>query len=280
MKEIPRNKPIATVIRNYMDKKSGKVSESREEIQRRFPGLDWKDQKKILNAFLDAGKSDRHWAYSRLLDLWDASFEPKLNGLWEEYREERCAWVIIRHFSLKYIREHMEEMDYGRNYYFICRRMAADSNFVIERNRLDDLDYLITLYHASRTIEETEAKDILYGIIHDISVHFWPSFELSRNYRPDRTGMMSTADFDKVSTALYYLERMGCEEVIKAFREWDATVQESVGKSKEYARLNEQPLSDHDYADLLADIFQKQLFLSLPEKYRNLPVKDMNLRFR
>lgn len=62
----PRNNPIATVIKNYLDKKSGKVTESRKEIQRRFFGLDWKDQKKIMSAFLDAGKSDRDWAYSRL----------------------------------------------------------------------------------------------------------------------------------------------------------------------------------------------------------------------
>lgn len=76
----PRNNPIATVIKNYLDKKSGKVTESREEIQRRFFGLDWKDQKKIMSAFLDAGKSDRNWAYSRLLDLWDSSFEEQVKG--------------------------------------------------------------------------------------------------------------------------------------------------------------------------------------------------------
>ena len=276
---IPRNKPIATVIRNYMDKKSGKVSESRDEIRRRFYGLDWKDQKKIMNAFLDAGKSDRHLAYSMLLDVWDASFEQKIKDLWEEYQEERCAWVIIRHFPLKYIREHMDELGDKRNYYFICRRMATDKDFLIDRNKLDDLDYLMTLYHANRTIEDAEAKDILFGIVHDISVHWWPSLELSRNYMPDRTEMMSASDFDKVSMALYYLEKMGCEKVIIAFREWDATVQASASKSKEYAKLNKKPLSDYDYAYQLANIFQKQLSISLPEKYKNMPVKDQDQRF-
>ena len=72
-----RNAPIATLIRNYVNKKSGKVSASRDEIKRRFDHLDWKDQKRILNAFLDACTSDREWAFTKLLDYWDESFEPK-----------------------------------------------------------------------------------------------------------------------------------------------------------------------------------------------------------
>ena len=50
-KERKRNTPIATLIKNYINKKSGKVPESRKEIQRRFDYLDWKDQKKIMQAF-------------------------------------------------------------------------------------------------------------------------------------------------------------------------------------------------------------------------------------
>ncbi len=38
-----RNRPIASVIRDYINKKSGKVTASRTEIKRRFFGLDWKD---------------------------------------------------------------------------------------------------------------------------------------------------------------------------------------------------------------------------------------------
>ena len=72
-----RNTPIVTLIKNYCDKKSGKVAESRKEIQWRFKALDWKYQKKILSAFLDAGKLDRNWAYSELLDLWDCFLKLK-----------------------------------------------------------------------------------------------------------------------------------------------------------------------------------------------------------
>ena len=74
-----RNTPIATLIKNYINKNSGKVS---DEIQRRFDYLDWKDQKKIVLAFLESGKTDRQWAYSKALDYWDKSFAPKIKELW------------------------------------------------------------------------------------------------------------------------------------------------------------------------------------------------------
>ena len=48
-----RNTPVVTLIKNYINKKSGKVAESREEIQRRFDYLDRKEQKRIIRAFLE-----------------------------------------------------------------------------------------------------------------------------------------------------------------------------------------------------------------------------------
>ena len=69
-----KNEPIATQIKNFQNKRSGKVTEARKDILHRFACLDWKDQKRILDLFLDSGKSDREWAYTKLLRIWDASF--------------------------------------------------------------------------------------------------------------------------------------------------------------------------------------------------------------
>ncbi len=81
LQQRKRNAPIAQLIKDFANKKSGKVTESRVEIKRRFEFLDWKVQKKILTVFLNSGKSDRQWAYSRALDNWDKSFEPKIKEL-------------------------------------------------------------------------------------------------------------------------------------------------------------------------------------------------------
>lgn len=54
-----RNTPVNTLLKRYLDKKSGKVSEARREIKYRFDYLDWSVQKRILTAFLASGKTDR-----------------------------------------------------------------------------------------------------------------------------------------------------------------------------------------------------------------------------
>ena len=141
-----RNTPIVTLIMNYVNKKSGKVSVSREEIKWRFDHLDWKDQKKILIAFLDSGISDREWAYSKMLDNWDESFLPKIKELWETYHEYKCSWSVIRYFPLEYIKEHIEEFTDERDYFFICLRLAKDKDYTIDLSKLSKRDYLAVLW--------------------------------------------------------------------------------------------------------------------------------------
>ena len=203
MKTVPRNNPIATVIKHYIDKKSGNVTSARLEIKRRFFGLDWKDQKKILTAFLESGQTDRAWAYSRLLDMWDESFAPKIQALWEEHHESKCAWIIIRYFPTEYIKAHINALDEDRNYYFICRRLAEDESFVIDKDRLSKLDYLMALSHSNRKITDDEATDILFSIVCDICSERYASMELSGRYHPSRTEMMVASDFANVRMALY-----------------------------------------------------------------------------
>ena len=153
-KEKKRNTPIATLIKNYVNKKSGKVADSRDEIQIRFDYLDWKDQKKILSAFLESGKTDRQWAYSKVLDNWDKSFEPKVKELWEQLHEDKCSWVVIRHFPLKYLSQNIDKFTEDRDYYFICLRLAEDKNFVIDKDKLSLTDYLAVLHHPARSITD------------------------------------------------------------------------------------------------------------------------------
>jgi len=166
-KRQKRNAPIATLIKNYTNKKSGKVSESREEIKWRFNWLDWKDQKKILAAFLDSVRSDREWAYGKVLDFWDDSFLPKVKELWETYHEYKCSWPVIRYFPLEYISEHIDDFTDERDYFFICLRLAKDKNFIIDRAKLSNTDYLAVLYHTDRYISAEDARDTLFATVHD-----------------------------------------------------------------------------------------------------------------
>lgn len=49
MKDVP-NRPIRTVLKEYCEREKGKVVKARDEMHRRFDGLDWSVQKKILMA--------------------------------------------------------------------------------------------------------------------------------------------------------------------------------------------------------------------------------------
>lgn len=275
---ITRNNPIATVIKSYVNKKSGKVSVSRDEIKRRFFGLDWKDQKKIMAAFLEAGQADRLWAYSRLLDLWDDSFEQKVQKLWDTYHEEKCGWVIIRHFPMSYLKEHIDQFNEGRDYYFICRRLAQDSDFVIDKEKLSDTDYLMALSHADRHIDDEEAKDILYSIVKDICLHWCAYMELARDYYPSRREVMVASDFANVSIALYYLEKMGNEETVSDFHKWENSVRNSVCQSDDYKAMENEVLSDYDYKNQMADIVQKYMYRALPENYKPMTDEEYDKR--
>lgn len=60
--KVPKhNTPAATLIRNYQNRKSGKVTVSRREILQRFNGMEWRHEKKILLAFINTSASDREW---------------------------------------------------------------------------------------------------------------------------------------------------------------------------------------------------------------------------
>ena len=87
MKNITKhNRPINTVLKEYVERHKGKIVEARKELQRRFNGLDWNIQKKILVAHLKSSKSDREWAYTLLLNFWDKSFLPYVQEIWETLR--------------------------------------------------------------------------------------------------------------------------------------------------------------------------------------------------
>lgn len=163
-----RNKPIASLLKWYMDKKSRKVSESRKEIQKRFDYLDWKDQKRILFAFLEAGKSDRQWACSKIYRQWDNCFLEPIKALWEQYHENVCAWSVIEHFPIEYVKENITGLEEVNGYYHICQRLAEDPSYQIDRTRLKDKEYLLVMLNTNRSVTEEEGWDIFFRFLHDL----------------------------------------------------------------------------------------------------------------
>ena len=264
-----RNSPIATLIRNFVNKKSGKVSESRGEIKLRFDHLDWKDQKKILHAFLDSCRSDREWAYSKLLDNWDETFEPKVKELWENYHEYKCSWSVIRYLPLEYIREHFEEFTDERDYYFICLRLAMDKDYVIDRTKLSNRDYLAVLWHTGRTISDEEASDTLFGIIRDCCFADTIMPRLERVGEGRYANVITPANYREVNLAIYYLQKLEKDSIIQQFEQWNEQVEDAIKDSPEFKSINRNDyFLDYEYDFRRVEIANLYAYKALDDRYK------------
>ena len=269
-----RNTPIATLIKNYLDKKSGKVADSRREIQQRFDHLDWKDQKKLIMAFLDSGKTDRQWIYTKLFLNWDKSFESKVREVWETYHEPQCAWSVIRFFPVAYVKENIESFTGHRDYYFVCLRLAEDPTFVIDRSKLRTIDYLSVLYHSGRGLTDRRALDIMFEIIHEACVR-----ELDLNdiepfgYTKQ---VVSPENFRHISQARYYLWELKCEKAAMAFDQWNQKVKNTIATSPEYMALVSSHGDTYSIREQALSIIRKYAYEALDDKFKSPSDHEVN----
>ena len=263
---LKKNVPIATQIKNYQNKASGKVSEARKDIQQRFSCLDWKIQKQILFLFLDSGKTDRIWAYTKLFWIWEDSFCEKIQSLWEQYHEDRCSWVIIKHFPEQYLQEHIDSLGYGRNYYFICRRLCLLKDYEVDKSKLTKLDYLSILALKHEQIEDNKVLDTMFAIVHDLCVG-GVSWQEGRTL--SHGSIYSATSSSQISRALDYLYEMGCHSAAGIFRSWDDNVKQSIFESQEYIEINHTPMNDSTYQHKIVGLGLLYMYEALEDKYKS-----------
>ena len=267
-KERKRNTPVATLIKNYINKKSGKVPASRKEIQKRFDYLDWKDQKKIMQAFLESGKADRLWAYTKLLDNWDKSFEPRIKELWEQSHEGIISWVVIHHFPTKFLSQNIDKFTDDRDYYFICLRLAEDKNYIIDRSKLSITDYLSVLYHTDRSLSEDEARDLLYKTVYNVCTEDFDYPQLSKFAYVGKDFVIGPILFQDVNLAVYYLRKMDLTDVVHQFEIWNEGVQRAVFNSPEFKTILNADLIEYEMEGPKAKVAKKYAYLALDDKYK------------
>ena len=268
-----RNTPVVTLIRNYVNKKSGKVSESRDEIKTRFDYLDWTDQKKFLMEFLDGCMSDRKWAYMKLTSYWDKSFEPKVKERWEHLHEPECSRCIIRFFPISYVMENMHYFTSPIDNYNLCLRFAEDPEYVIDRTKLSAIDYLSVIYYSDRSLSEEEATDILFEIIHDLCENGFEveDFDLS-NYTGD---LIRPTNFQVINIGRVYLYKMGLYQAVACFKRWADKVQMTMYNSEETKVINRftDEVAKMEWA---LKICRKYCYLALDDKYKKTTDTSIN----
>lgn len=203
------NTPLKSVLKDLQSGNRTIENVALKELRRRFVGLDKKEQVLVLMHHLRREKSYREWAYSRLLDLWDESFEPIIAELWDNYHEEQCAWPIVRHFPTSYILEHKEELAIGRNRPFVIRRLCEDKSYVIEQGALDAYEYLWVISSTGRQISVDEVWRLLVKVTKEIC-----EMKNDVDYADGETFS------EKLNKMLYHLDKMGMTYVADRYRNW------------------------------------------------------------
>ena len=266
-KQKKRNKPIASLIMWYIDKKSGKVAESRKEIQKRFDYLDWKDQKRILFAFLQSGMSDREWAYHKIYYQWDNCFLEPMKILWEQYHEDACAWSVIEHFPIEYVMENAAKLEEINGYYHICQRLAENPSYCVDRSRLKDKEYLLVMLHTNREVSENDARDIFFKSIHNFCLTD-PSCPFDMHFK-NHGEVFSIEDVLLINSLLWLFHLLGLDKLRESILGWNQKVMSNTYKSAEFKALNIEPISYEEYNYKLFAIWLKYLYIALDEDYKD-----------
>ena len=264
--QIPRNCPIATLIEWYCDKKSGKVTDARKEIQKRFNYQDWEDQKRIVMAFLQSGKTDREWAYNKVYYQWDDSYLEQIRTLWELHHEYVCAWSVIEHFPIEYVKENAQILEEVNGYYHLCMRFSEDPSYAIDRSKLSDKEFLLVMLNAHRKVDEEEARDIFFRSIHDYCLNNSEYFTIVPH--KSRRSAFSIEDIDHISSILWIFHLVELENLRKFIMDWNQKVMATMYNCAEFKILNEAIIDDEEYDRRRMAIGLKYLYLALDDKYK------------
>ena len=203
------NTPLKSVLKDLQSDKRRVENAALRELRRRFVGLDKKEQMMVLMHHLRREKSYREWAYSRLLDMWDNSFEPVIAELWGRYHEEQCAWPIVRHYPTSFILEHKEELSIGRNRPFVVRRLCEEKSYIIDQSVLNPYEYLWVISSTGRKISTGEAWELLVRATKEIC-----ETKDTIDYADGETFS------EKINKILYHLDKMGLTSVADKYRNW------------------------------------------------------------
>lgn len=94
-KRIKRNLPVKKLLEMFRDKKSGMVGAAASQLKERFLHLEYKDQIKVMDLFLDCSVSYREWWY-RTLRMWrEPRYDETLVAHWRKYADMDCLYTII-----------------------------------------------------------------------------------------------------------------------------------------------------------------------------------------
>ena len=208
-KQLKWNAPLKFVMKDLASGNRKAENEAMRQLRLRFVGIDKNDQMKVIMHHLGRERSHREWAYARLLDLWDETFETVIADSWEQYHEEKCAWPIIRHFPAEYVLEHKDELSIGKNRPFVIRRLCEEKDYDFDAEELSPYEYIWILSTSGRTISADKAWLILVEATKEVCKE--------KSADDFAQGETFSAKLNKI---LFHLDKMGRSLTTAIYREW------------------------------------------------------------
>lgn len=254
------NQPIRRLLRDFEDKKSGKVVESRREIRRRFDYLDRPQQVRFLKACFQSCKSDREWAYEEVTAHWDPKFRDIISDLWHEFHEGGARRCIVKHFPIEFVAQEIESLDNKETYYDLCLRLCYYGKFSIDKNRLTPLQVLSLYVKTGYEASDAEIIAQLYRLLINVATDDYLLFEkIDRNAKP------RCEDFGPCRKASYFIMEMQRYSILGQWKSWDIHLQHILESSNEYHTIKTSPISDYEYREQMSSLFKKYMIEYLPK---------------
>lgn len=254
------NQPIRGLLRDFEDKKSGKVVESRREIRRRFDYLDRPQQVRFLKACFQSCKSDREWAYEEVTAHWDPKFRDIISDLWHEFHEGGARRCIVKHFPIEFVAQEIESLDNKETYYDLCLRLYYYGKFSIDKNRLTPLQVLSLYVKTGYEASDAEIIAQLYRLLINVATDDYLLFEkIDRNAKP------RCEDFGPCRKASYFIMEMQRYSILGQWKSWNIHLQHMLDSSNEYHTIKTSPISDYEYREQMSSLFKKYMIEYLPK---------------
>lgn len=174
-KPIEKKFPVKELIRLFQDKRSGKVGESAKQLKQRFMYLNYRDQLRIMELFLNSSKSYRRWCYKTLSKWREPKFDDAIVYNWRVYHEQNCLDVMVEQFPVEKMKEVYSEIcEHLNPYLYNCllQRFGKEDWVQIDKKWLKSTSphpfyYIKSMSCTKEQLPVDECYDLFYNIIID-----------------------------------------------------------------------------------------------------------------
>lgn len=138
----------------------------RDNLKSRYKYAFSKDQERVLRCMLfQPSVKERQWAYSKLSaswSKWGASFEEDVISVFEKYKDDVCANLIVKHLPASYVYNNKEVLAAKVGWQRVIVAIGKDYPNTIDLSKLNTDETIRTIVNLRLSEHRKLIEDILY----------------------------------------------------------------------------------------------------------------------